>query len=131
MLSGCVTPEDLPQKLDSEEEVSDVVVYNVTYELTYDPVREESDQYSYLILERDGTFFMSVNTCNGVDAIEGTFTIEGNELFINPGKYYCNVDDIEDECDPRGFKFIIENPNRLIIDLGLFCIAQDSIFETK
>jgi len=130
LLCGCL--ETTPQEDNNVDiEPDDVVVYNATYELTYNPVYEEGDRFSYLVLSRDGTFSMSVNTCDGLDVLGGTFFIEGNKLFIVPENYECDLEDEYEECDVRGIVFVIENQNKLVIALGLRCIAEESIFEVE
>ena len=130
LLSGCIDNNSkTPEIIDMEED--DVIAYNVIYELTYNPIYEDSDRFSYLILSRDNTFFMSVNSCDGLDSIKGEFFIDGNNLYIVPENYSCDLNDLDEECEVEGIRFIIENYNKLIITIGLRCIAEDSIFEIE
>ena len=117
-----VEPPPLPQ--------DDVILYNVVYELTYNPIYEAGDRWSYIIFSIDNTFSMSVNSCDGVDAIKGTFFIEGDDLFIYPENYYCDVSDNNQECDERGYRFVIISQKELVIMIGVRCIAEESVFTT-
>ena len=127
-LSACTDPAVSNGTTDTPEE-NDIVSYNVNYELTYSPIYEAADRFSFLILSRDNTFSMSVNSCEGVDLLTGTYFIEedGSALFLVPIDYECLQE--EEECDIRGMKFIISNPKELIIVNGIRCISEESIFQ--
>ena len=129
LLFACTGKENDVITSDEAEE-NDIISYNVSYELTYNPIYETGDRFSFLILSRDNTFSMSVNSCDGVDLLTGTFFIEEDDktLILVPIDYECNLE--EEECDPRGMKFIINSPTELVIVNGSRCIAEESIFQT-
>ena len=122
-ISNPMIPGD--NKTEIEEE-SELVTYNKDYELTYNAITETSDRFSSLVLSRDNTFSMSVNTCNGVDVISGKFYFDEDQLVLVPPLYACDYE--VEECDFRGYIFQIKNPNELIILHGLYCIPEESVF---
>ena len=126
MMCGCVGDTNQPIDPVSPE---DPLLYNVSYELTYNPIYEEGDHFSYLILNRDNTFDFSVNACSDLELLSGTYFIEGNSLYLVPNNYACDPNSEEEICDVKGIKFIIENRKKLIIVIGLRCIAEESVFE--
>ena len=128
LLSACQVPQS-GEEIETQPEENDVVSYNVNYELTYNPIYETGDRFSVLILNRDNTFSMSVNSCDGVDLLTGTFFITDDEaaLYLVPLDYECNQE--EEECDLRGMKFLINSPEELVIVNGTRCISEESIFQ--
>ena len=147
-LSGCKSPSagEKSGKQNPEaqqvEEKAELVTFNQVYNLTFSPinVREADDQddgeevdlgdpYSYLILLNTGTFSMSVNTCDGVDTLQGDYFIEDQMLYLIPEYYYCDLE--TEECNVRGMKFIINNPRELTIVNGTRCICEGSVFTVE
>jgi len=128
LLGACKTDDKTPDNT-GETTDNDVVSYNVNYELTYNPIYETGDRFSILILNRDSTFSMTVNSCDGVDLLTGTFFIESDNtaLYLVPLDYECDLE--VEECDVRGMKFIINNQKELVIVNGTRCIAEESIFQ--
>ena len=130
LLCACKEPEVIIDD-DQEYEESDIISYNVNYELSYNPIYETGDRFSGLILNRNNTFSMSVNSCDGVDLLTGTFFIEEEEmvLYLVPIDYECNQE--EEECDLLGMKFIINSPTEMVIVNGIRCIAEESVFTVE
>ena len=121
--------EEKPQDIIDEEK--DVIFYDVIYEVSYNPVTEEADRFSYIIFARDGTFYFSVNRCEMLDVVGGTFSIEGDMIYVLPQGHVCDMEDIGQECSESGYGFKINSRAELIIQLGYGCIAEESVFTAK
>lgn len=118
----------IPPEPDFPKE-DDVVIYNMPYVLTYNPIYETADRFSTVTLSRKGTFSMSVNDCEGVALLEGTYIIEGKMLYLWPTDYECDQE--LEACDLNGIAFTIVSTVKLIISNGLRCISEESEFEVE
>lgn len=105
------------------------LTYDQEYVLTHNPITEVGDTYSRLSLSKDNTFVMSANACHDVETFSGEYFIEDNWLYLVPENYYCNEEEVA--CDSQGIRLEIIESKKLIIELGLLCIAPGSEFSIE
>ena len=84
----------------------------------------KNDKKSYLLLNNDGTYSLSINVCNNYLLLSGLYELRDTKLILKN-----TIADYEDLKDNNELNFTIIDDHRIRNDENLVCTTQDSLFE--
>lgn len=84
----------------------------------------KSDKKSFISLNNDGTYNLTINVCNDYLTISGTYELRDSKLILKN-----NINDYDDLNNNKELNFTIIGSNKIKSDENLVCIPQETLFE--
>ena len=84
----------------------------------------KSDKKSFISLNNDGTYNLTINVCNDYLTLSGTYELRDSKLILKN-----NINDYDDLNNNKELNFTIIDSNKIKSDENLVCIPQETLFE--